>query len=99
MPKILLQHNLPKADLTGRVESQRYLKASGGVRSKLDVAMIRRLQATRARQLSHCYRKKLPAASNLPVCKSYLQRQPCTTLVCMGLRLLMSASPDRVIRI
>src|SRR5262249_49209152 len=43
--------------------------------------------------------EKSAGTSNLPVCRSYLQRQRCTTVVCMGLRPSTSASPDRVIRI
>src|SRR5262249_44141672 len=42
--------------------------------------------------------EKSGGTSNLPVCRSYLQRQPCTTPVCMGLRVLMSASPERPMR-
>ena len=42
--------------------------------------------------------EKSAGTSNLPVCRSYLQRQPFTTPVCMGLRPLTSASPDRAIR-
>jgi hypothetical protein len=41
--------------------------------------------------------EKSAGASNLPVCRSYLQRQPFTTPVCMGLRPLTSASADRAI--
>ena len=39
--------------------------------------------------------EKSGGTSNLPVCRSYLQLQPLTTPVCMGLRVLMSASPER----
>jgi len=42
--------------------------------------------------------EKSGGTSNLPVCRSYLQRQPFTTPVCMGLRVLMSASPERPMR-
>jgi hypothetical protein len=41
--------------------------------------------------------EKMTGASNLPVFRSYQQRQPLTTPVCIGLRPLMSASPDSVI--
>jgi hypothetical protein len=33
--------------------------------------------------------QKSAGTSNLRVCISYRQRQPCSTLVCMGLRLLI----------
>src|SRR5262249_59295852 len=42
--------------------------------------------------------EKSGGTSNLPVCRSYLQRQSFTTPVCWGLRLLMSASPERPMR-
>src|SRR5262249_56182910 len=41
--------------------------------------------------------EKSGGTSNLPVCRSYLQRQSFTTPVCSGLRPLMLASPDRAI--
>ena len=61
--------------------------------TELDVAMIRSLAhcGTTAFALSF---EKSGGTSNLPVCRSYLQRQSFTTPVCWGLRLLMSASPD-----
>ena len=46
-----------------------------GVRSKLDVGDDQKAPG---------HSEKSAGASNLPVCRSYLQRQPCTTLVCMG---------------
>jgi hypothetical protein len=67
------------------------------IRSQSDIATIKSPthSGTRAFALSP---EKSAGTSNLPVCRSYLQRQPFTTPVCMGLRPLTSASPDRVIR-
>lgn len=42
--------------------------------------------------------EKSGGTSNLPVCRSYLQRQSFTTPVCWGLRPSMLASPDRAMR-
>jgi len=66
------------------------------IRSQSDVARIKSPahSGTTAFALSP---EKSAGTSNLPVCRSYLQRQPFTTLVCMGLRPLTSAAPNRPI--
>ena len=83
----------PTAILTGRAE----LGVLACTRSQSDVATIKSPthSGTTAFALSS---EKSAGTSNLPVCRSYRQRQPFTTPVCMGLRPLTSASPDRAIR-
>src|SRR5262244_2964933 len=98
MPKILLQHNLPKADLRpSRVSA--LFEGERGCPLQTRCCDDQKAPGDAGTTAFALLSEKIAGASNLPVCRSYLQRQPCTTLVCMGLRLLMSASPDRVIRI
>lgn len=66
----------------------RHLRRTG-VRSKLDAGDGQRAPGDLGTTAFALFWQKSAGTSNLRVCISYRQRQPCSTLVCMGLRLLI----------